>query len=142
MAVNSFWTNYAKKGGLLSAAGEISGALEKSGAAAWNKSVVKYEGYLSETMARLDEKRLRNEVQQTVGTAVANAGASGFTIDSSKQAIDDIIRSGAMDEALIRIRGDIGKWKEETELEQIKSKQTGSYVSAGLNIASSLYGSQ
>lgn len=78
-----------------------------------NQALTDAEGQSSQYMAQLSERRLRNQVRQNIGTAVVNAGASGFTLDSesTQQAIDAIVRSGEMDAAIIRLRGDIGKWQ-------------------------------
>lgn len=118
--------------GLLSVSGDVSEFLQEKGANSWNKSLLRYEGHLSKKMAEIDERRLNNETNQTVGAAVANAGASGFAVDSvsTQQAIDDIIRSGELDAALIRIRGDIGKWEADMETDRIKAAETDRLVSS------------
>lgn len=130
-------------GGILQASGDIAGYFQKKGASEWDEALIEYQGQFSRRMAEINEKRLMKEVDLTVGTAIANAGASGFTIDSesTQQAIDDIVNSGALDAALIRLRGDIGQWEADLRLEQLDSEMEQQFVSSLFNAGGSILSS-
>jgi len=86
-------------------------------AAEWNATMSELEGEQIKKAATTKEAMLREDVRRTVGTGRAAAGASGFAMESvsTQKALEDIVRSGELDAAMIRYQGDIGQWEKQTQ---------------------------
>ena len=129
-------------GPIIAAGGELLKLISKTGAADVNSAIASYEGEFSQRMSEIEARRVENDKRQKVGTAIANAGASGFTLDSpaTVAAINDIVASGNLDAALIRMRGDIAEWRSVTEQIMIEDNLRQSYISGATNMASLFVG--
>jgi len=124
--------------------------------AEWNAAMAEYEGDYLKKKSDVEARMAQKEVNRMVGQGRAAAGATGFDIGSGsiQDAIDDIVKSGSMDVALIRQRGDIGKWQKQKEAtayrlggeQAIQAGNAGrdiygmQAVSTVLNTAGNLYG--
>lgn len=125
--------------------GQVSSALESSSSAAFNRILARQDAYISEQEAEIDEKLYREKLRAAVGSMIATAGASGFSLESpsTQQAIDALVRSGEMDAAIIRIRGDIGSARAKLAADMESSAARQALVSGIVNIfgtAAAIYG--
>lgn len=70
----------------------------------------------------IESEKFRRKFDSAVGAAKAVSGAQGFAIDSqtTQRIIDDSVRAGEFDAAIIRMNGDIGRWK--VEISKIESQ--------------------
>ncbi len=108
--------------------------------AEWNAAMSEYEGKYAQQKAAVEEGMLRQDVERTVGTATAAAGASGFATGSisSQAAIDEIVKSGEIDAALIRHEGDIGKWRGKVSSDMYNIKADASRTAGKFNAATTM----
>lgn len=129
-------------GSIIAAGGELMKLIGESSAADINSSIANYESEFAKRMAEIDVARVKDDANQKAGAAIANAGASEFAVDSpaTQTAIDDIVRSGNLDAALIRMMGDIAEWRSETEQIAIEGALNQSYIAGATNIASIFVG--
>lgn len=126
----------------LSVAGSLIEGESAAQSSEWNAAMEEYQGEYAKQKASIDESILREDVSRTVGKARAVAGASGFALESmsTQEAIDDIVRTGELDAAMIRHQGDIGQWKAKESAEQLReqadAQRTAGYFGAGTSLLS------
>lgn len=126
----------------MKAGGKIMAGQSQKSSLDWQAKMSSYQADYIKQTARVEEKDLREEVSRVTGKAKAIAGASGFAMDSpsTQDAIDDIVRSGELDAAMIRHRGDIGAWEATERGKRLthegKLARTAGFLGAGAEAAS------
>ena len=111
--------------------------LAESNAARYNEAMLRHKATYSKQASRVAEKDLRDQVAGVVGAARAQAGASGFAMESesTQSAIDAIVRSGELDAAMILHMGDIGAWEAESERLLVGQRRKAGEVATKLDVA-------
>lgn len=136
MAINWLMAILAVSSPATKMLGRYTQGLAESYAAEYNEALLRHKATYSKRAARVAEKDLRDQVAGVIGAARAQAGASGFAMESesTQSAIDAIVRSGELDAAMIIHRGDIGAWEAEAEETLVRQRKKAGEAATKLDV--------
>jgi len=130
----------ALAGAAVAAAGQLIGGEATAQQYEYNAAIARMEGDYALKRSKIEEKQHAYNVRKFIGRQRALTGASGTVSDvgSNLTTLIDIEQQAAIDAALIRYEGLLGKWRGEASRDLYKyggrSARVGSYFGAGATI--------
>lgn len=124
----------------VAAAGQLVAGESAAQAYEYNAAVARMEGDYAVKRSEIEAQQHEKNIRQLIGHHRAMTGASGTVSDvgSNLTTLIDIEQQAAIDAALIRYEGVLGKWRGETAREMYqhgaRSSRVGSYIGAGATI--------
>ena len=106
----------------------------------YNAAVARMEGDYAAKRSEIEARQHEENIRRLVGRHRAMTGASGTVSDvgSNLAGLIDIEQQGAIDAALIRYEGSLGRWRGESQRDILqagaRSTRVGSYLGAGSTI--------